>query len=239
MPRTSSSKANLKSVAEHVQHACTSGYTGIARVTVVGDVGYWYFRRGDIIHALTLDQVGEEAALSMLSWADGNWEVCTRPWPAEASIFLSWVELFQRAGERQQSASPPSTPPPASAPATSALPPGLKPPVSLLPPQAEPPPIGAAQLADLAELATDLVVVERDGRSRTLRGNSEAFAELTSYLSQLCDGIGSELGSGRCHELEVAYRAHSLFVVGRATSTLALSVPRTWDLERVKAKLRT
>ncbi len=37
-PPANAAKANVKDVAEHVQHACTSGYTGIARVTVVGDV---------------------------------------------------------------------------------------------------------------------------------------------------------------------------------------------------------
>jgi hypothetical protein len=57
-------------------------------------------------------------------------------------------------------------------------------------------------------------------------------------VSQLSDGIGAEFGSGRCQVLEVAYRAHSLFVVSRATDTLGLTVPRDAGLDLVKAKLR-
>ena len=60
--------SNADSIRARVQSACTSGYSGIVRVTVVGDVGYWYFRRGAIFCAATLDLSGDEAALHMLSW---------------------------------------------------------------------------------------------------------------------------------------------------------------------------
>ena len=239
-------KADLKAVAEQVQHACTSGYTGIARVTVVGDVGYWYFRRGAIIHALTLDLVGEDAALRMLSWDDGQWESCSRPWPSEQSIFLSWVELFQRAGEQQRAAL--SRAPSPSAPASQPPPPPPRshrpaPRVSLAPtppqpPRRESPPLGAAQLESLAEHTTDFVVVASDGRSRTLRGHSEGFAELASYVSELCEEIGSEFGSGRGHTLEVTYRARTLLIASYGAHTFGLTVPRDADLDLIKSKLR-
>src|SRR5690348_10726259 len=102
------------SIEARVQDACTSGHTGVVRVTVIGDIGYWYFRRGAIIHATTLDLAGEEAALAMLSWGAGQWEPCSRPWPLEQSIFVSWVELFQRAGEQQRAAAAREAPAPES-----------------------------------------------------------------------------------------------------------------------------
>jgi hypothetical protein len=107
----------------------------------------------------------------------------------------------------------------------------------LAPPRPEPQ-LSVTQLESLAAHAIDFVAVESNGRSRALRGSSEGLAELTSYVSQLCNGIGAQLGSGDCQALEVAYRSHSLFVVDRGTNTLGLTVPRDADLDLVKAKLR-
>src|SRR5260221_3034915 len=103
--------SNADSIRGRVQSACTSGYSGIVRVTVVGDVGYWYCRRGAIFCAATLDLSGDEAALHMLSWEGCQWEPCSRPWPPEQTVFLSWVELFQRAGEVQPVTVPPEARP--------------------------------------------------------------------------------------------------------------------------------
>jgi len=232
----------MKRVNEHVQHACTTAHTGVARVIAFGDVGYWFFRRGTIIHAMTLDLVGEEAALQMLTWEDVKWEACSRPWPSEQTIFLSWVELFQRAGEQQRTelsaaVSPPvaplSEPPPQrAAPVLSS---GL---LRAEPPRREPPLISAAQLESLADHAVDFVLIESDGRSRTLRGQAEPLTELASYAAQLCERIGSELGIGPCHALEVPYRTKTLMVASRGSHTLGLTIPRDADLDRVRAKLR-
>src|SRR4051794_14877806 len=139
------------SVEARVQDACTAGYTGVVRVTVVGDIGYWYFRRGAIIHATTLDLVGEEAALCMLSWGAGQWEPCSRPWPLEQSIFVSWVELFQRAGEQQRAAAAREAAPPESVtqPRRSAPWP-FAPAPSSKPARSEPPVLSVSQVESLA-----------------------------------------------------------------------------------------
>ena len=233
------SETGSDSVEARVQAACTSGYTGVVRVTVVGDIGYWYFRRGTIIHATTLDLAGEEAALRMLAWQAGQWEQCSRPWPLEQSIFVSWVELYQRAGEQQRAAAAREAAPPESVtPPRRAAPWPFAPARTSKPPRSEPPVLSASQVESLASLATDFVALEPGGRAHTARGDSESLTELTSYALQQCDRIAALFGGGRCQVLEVGYRTHTLLVACSATSTLGLTVPWDGDLERVKVKLR-
>jgi hypothetical protein len=231
------------SIRGRVQSACTSGYTGIVRVTIVGDVGYWYFRRGAIFCAATLDLTGDEAALHMLSWQGCQWEPCSRPWPSEQSVFLSWVELFQRAGEVPRVTVPPAALPAVEPPWLSASerPAPRLSPASSRPPkpiQAEPPTLSAAQLEAIAGAASDFSVIEPDGRSRAGRGEAGQLTELASFGSQLCDRIGALIGAGRCQAFEVAHWNYSLLVASNGPSTLALTVARGGELERVKALLR-
>jgi len=233
------SEAASDSVDARVQAACTSGHTGVVRVTVVGDIGYWYFRRGAIIHATTLDLIGEEAALCMLSWEAAQWEQCSRPWPLEQTIFISWVELYQRAAEQQRAATAREAAPPESVTQPRRAAPWPFAAVrSNKPARSEPPVLSASQVESLAADATDFVAIENNGHARSVRGDSESLTELTSYALQQCDRIAVLLGGGRCQVLEVGYRAHTLLIACSATNTLGLTVPCDADLDRVKAKLR-
>ena len=252
------SSGALDSVALRVQAACTSGYTGVVRVTVVGDIGYWYFRRGTVIHSTTLDLTGEEAALDMLSWHSGQWEPCSRPWPAEQSIFISWVELFQRAGEQQRGAAAHAETASESATnefatsesATSEVAPPESEtqqrrqqpwPFALAhnkPARSEPPVLSSSQIESLAALATHLVAIDHNGKTHAMHGDSDSLSELTSYALLQCDHIAALLGDERCQVLEVGYRAHTLLVAYNVTSTVGLMIPSDANLDRVKTKLR-
>jgi hypothetical protein len=246
------SGADSGSIRSRVQGACTSGFTGIARVTVTGDIGYWYFRRGDIVHATTLDLVGDDAALRMLSWEGCEWEPCARPWPSERSVFVSWVELFQRAGELPRAAPPlravaPSAPPPPPPPPAMVIAPstlsGLTPrffPGTSVPASAAPPrrPLTRAQLESLAGAAIDCWVLEGDGSSRTLHGESGVLSELASFAAQVCERIGSLLGTGRCLALEASYPGHTLLIANNGSNTVALTVAQDGELGWVKERLR-
>jgi len=254
------SAIRLESVRERVQQACTSNYTGVVRVTIVGDVGYWYFRRGMILHATTLELQGDQAALRMLGWGGCQWESCNRPWPLEQSVFLSWVELFQRAAElpAQEITWPAPTvqPAPASvrpAPASVRPAPAVRPPPRLsdfsgptprvpllrsLGPARPTPPAEPMPLETLAGLAADFVAMDESGRTQLGRGESEQLSELANFSWQLADNLGSLIGAGQFMSLEVSYRDHSL-VLGRSGATkVALTVAREGEVERIKSALR-
>lgn len=245
-PKTTDEPASvhLRSVRERVQQACTSSYTGVVRVTIVGDVGYWYFRRGLILHATTLDLVGDQAALRMLGWGSCQWESCSRPWPLEQSVFLSWVELFQRAGELAdpeitrpipESARPvPEVrPPPRLAQSNPPTPhvPLLR---SLGPARPAPQPV---QIDTLAGMAADFVAMDENGRTQLGRGESEHLSELANFSWLLAEGLGSLLGAGQFVSLDVSYRDHSLILARSGATKVALTVGRE-DEERIKNALR-
>ncbi|MEP7051666.1 MAG: hypothetical protein ABJB12_14990 [Pseudomonadota bacterium] len=240
------SAADSDSIRAHVQRACLAGFTGIARVTIVGDIGYWFFRRGVICHAMTVDLTGDDAALRMLSWEACDWQPCVRPWPSERSVFLSWVELFQRAGELPRARAPlrsvapqPLPPPRLSSPAPTFA--NLTPRFFSTPvPAAAPPrrPLSSAQLESLAGAATDCWVLEANGSSRTLRGESGVLSELAGFASQLCDRIGALVGAGRCLAFEAAYSEHTLLVANNGSNTVALTVAHGSELGWVKEQLR-
>jgi hypothetical protein len=237
----------LDSVRERVQQACTSNFTGVVRVTIVGDVGYWYFRRGLILHATTLELVGDQAALRMLGWGSCQWESCSRPWPLEQSVFLSWVELFQRAAELP--APEITRPAPESVrPAAEVRPPprlsdfkGPTPRVPLLRslgPARPAPPAQPIQLEALAGLAADFVAMDDSGRTQLARGESEQLSELANFSWQIADGLGALIGAGQFTSLEVSYRDHSLLLARSGATKLALTVPREGEVERIKNALR-
>lgn len=248
------SAAPLDSVGERVQQACTSNYTGVVRVTIVGDVGYWYFRRGMILHATTLDLVGDQAALRMLGWGGCQWESCSRPWPLEQSVFLSWVELFQRAAELPAPEIPRPAPemarpaPESVRPAPEVRPPprlsdftGPTPRVPLLrslgPARPAPPP-QPIPLDALAGLAADFVAMDESGRTQLARGESEQLSELANFTWQLADHLGSLIGAGQFVSLEVSYRDHSLLLARSGTTKVALTVALDGEVERIKNALR-
>lgn len=246
------------SLRGRVQAACTTGFTGIARVTVVGDIGYWFFRRGTIFHATTLELMGDDAALRMLSWEGCEWEPCARPWPSDRSVFMSWVELFQRAGALPNAAPPNAAPPlravpPSPVPSAPSIPEAGVPAPSLpsrttpaffpapsFPSTATPPrrPLSRAQLESLAGAAVDCWVLEGDGSSHTLRGHSGVLPELASFAVQVCDRIGSLLGTGRCLALEATYSRHTLLVATNGSNKVALTVAQDGELGWVKERLR-
>jgi hypothetical protein len=82
-----------------VQIECLARKHRVVRVTTVGNVGYFYFDGGDIIHAATLELEGEEAAFEMLHWSQGTFEPCERNWPERPTITISWQALLLRAAQ--------------------------------------------------------------------------------------------------------------------------------------------
>ena len=88
-----------------VQMECLAGSRACVRVVGEGGVGYLYFARGHIVHAVTAHQVGEAAALDILSWTKGSFQPCDRPWPEAASIATSHEALILQAAKRRDEGS--------------------------------------------------------------------------------------------------------------------------------------
>ena len=84
-----------------VQMECLAGSRACVLVTGEGGVGYVYFAHGNIVHAVTADKVGEAAALEILSWTNGSFQPCDRPWPEATTIATSHEALILQAAKRR------------------------------------------------------------------------------------------------------------------------------------------
>lgn len=88
-----------------VQMECLSRSHRSVQVVGEGGVGYLYFDRGHIVHASTAQRVGEPAALEILSWTNGSFQSCDRPWPEQGTIVTSHEGLILQAAQlRDESA---------------------------------------------------------------------------------------------------------------------------------------
>ena len=84
-----------------VQMECLAGSRMVVLVTGEAGIGYLYFDRGHIVHAVTAELVGEQAALEILGWTNGSFQPCDRPWPETATIVTSHEALILEAARRR------------------------------------------------------------------------------------------------------------------------------------------
>jgi len=105
--RTVGFRAKLAGVGlwDLVQMECLAGSRAAVLVTGEGGVGYLYFSGGNIIHAVTAENVGEAAALEILSWTNGSFQPCDRPWPEMATIATSHEALILQVAKRRDESS--------------------------------------------------------------------------------------------------------------------------------------
>src|SRR5258706_624373 len=99
--RESGFRAHLNgaSLADLVQMECLSGRERVMRVSSAGEVGYLFFRGGQIVHAVSRRGIGETAALEILRWNDGTFEPCSAGWPDRDSIGSSLQKLVLLAAQ--------------------------------------------------------------------------------------------------------------------------------------------
>jgi hypothetical protein len=87
-----------------VQLECLARSHIIVQVTGESGAGHLYFDRGRIVHAVTANLVGEDAALEILSWNNGSFQSCDLPWPEAATIASSHEALILQAATRRDEA---------------------------------------------------------------------------------------------------------------------------------------
>jgi len=88
-----------------VQMECMARSRLVVLVTGEGGIGYLYFDRGQVVHAITTDNVGEPAALEILGWTNGSFQPSDRPWPETRTIFTSHEALILQIAKRRDEAS--------------------------------------------------------------------------------------------------------------------------------------
>ncbi len=87
-----------------VQMECLAGSRMVVLVTGEAGIGYLYFDRGHIVHAVTAELAGQQAALEILGWTNGSFQPCDRPWPEAATIETSHEALILEAARRRDEA---------------------------------------------------------------------------------------------------------------------------------------
>jgi hypothetical protein len=105
--RTVGFRAKLAGVGlwDLVQMECLAGSRAAVLVTGEGGAGYLYFASGNIVHAVTAENVGDAAALEILSWTNGSFQPCDRPWPEMATITTSHEALILQVAKRRDEGS--------------------------------------------------------------------------------------------------------------------------------------
>jgi hypothetical protein len=242
-------RANLTaSLTDLVQMECLARSTQVIRVMSRGDVGYLYFQRGEIVHAMSSNAVGEAAAIEILGWEEGSFEPSSAGWSSSTTITKPWQALLMLAVTtrdeaerdknrrrnvvdfpREKSAPPPM---PDKPPPTLSSYPRAQPP-STIPAPASSQPAGPSQRG--IERAVRL---DPNGKVVSTRGDCDNLAATTAYATRLASLVGEQLGLDALKVMEcVSGPTRRLFYAEKGGSMIGLEVPEEVDLSALREKL--
>jgi hypothetical protein len=234
-------------LSDLVQMQCLSGMTSVARVSSGDDVGYLYFRECRVVHAMSPSNVGEAAALEILGWSSGSFELCTAGWPETESISGTFQSLLIRAAQaRDESgrhsvihfpgARAAATLPAASDAAQRAL--ELR--------DSTPPPSTDSKRAPLSSESgvaastrvQAAVRIDEHGNPITVKGtNASELADSVALATELSTLIGESLGLDRVVAVEATSPSlRTLIVVEKAGSIIGLRARLDVDLASVRER---
>jgi predicted regulator of Ras-like GTPase activity (Roadblock/LC7/MglB family) len=245
--RESGFRANLHgaSLADLVQMECLSGRERVIRVSSGGEVGYIFFRGGQIVHAVSRRGIGETAVLEILRWNDGTFEPCSAGWPDRDSVSSNWQNLLllsaqhrdesgrhnlvafpgARAVGRSTSSSPP---PPVAVPASSRAERAERSEAS----------VNAETSAPLLAQVRAAVRIDPAGNVVSSKGDAEALAQVAAYAARLAELVGDGLGMQGLLSVEVTQqRSRTLIYKEKTGNTFALSASPEADLSQVRERL--
>jgi hypothetical protein len=90
--------AQIGNLLEYVELYCLAAIRGAFRVrSREGYQGTLWFDGGQLVHAQVDGQMGEDAALQILSWTSGTLQPSSTPMPAYPSIDVPWESLILKA----------------------------------------------------------------------------------------------------------------------------------------------
>jgi hypothetical protein len=246
-----------------VQMECLAGARKVVRVTGEAGIGYLYFDRGQIVHAVTAarsghqlaghEVAGQEAALEILGWTNGSFQPCDRPWPEVAAIVTSHeallLEAARRRDERERAATNLVSFPRAgrASPITEELE-GLEP-MDIEEEGAtamggwdidDVPPRSAGQRGD-AGSGGDFQLMLRLGAGGAVvrsHGASEEQAEAIAYVKRLVDLTGELMGLPELTALELVFaRGRCVMFTDSNGDTVVLRPAPDTDVQPIRDRL--
>jgi hypothetical protein len=217
---------------------CLANSTLAVRVVSGNDTGYLYFQGGNVVHAMSSDAIGEQAALEILGWDRGSFEPCNAGWPSAATITKPFqVLLMQAATARDESRRSTVVDFPRE---RSQGNPMHKPPIPIsqpppLPPSVASPPSGTTLGGQGIDRAVRL---DADGKLLSSRGEAEELAAVTAYTMRLAKLVGERLGMEELRAVEcVTSRHRRLFYVEKNGNSIGLEAEVETDLAALRERL--
>lgn len=229
--RESGFRAHLNgaSLADLVQMECLSGRERVIRISSDGDVGYLYFRGGQIVHAVSRRGIGETAALEILRWNDGTFEACNAGWPDRDSITCNWQNLLLLAAQHRDESGRHNLVAFPGAAARGAQRPSSTPPPPSVNSDSSPPMLAQVRAA---------VRIDANGTIVTSKGAADELSQVAAYASRLAELIGDGLGMSGLRSVEVLQPStRTLICREKSGTTLALTAAPDADLTQVRERL--
>jgi len=197
---------------DFVQMECLAQSNRVFRVTSGHRIGYLFFTKGQMIHALSGDHVGEAAALEILKWKDGSVEPCNVGWPDAPTIQSTWQNLLLLAAQARDESGRHKL---VSFPKNRAQPQSREMPSS--------PP--SSQSLSLAQFQA-FVRLDPQGNVVSGKGEAEELAPIAAYTARLAELIGNMLGMEGFASLECSFPSERVFLHReRSGNLVALKVP--------------
>lgn len=248
--RESGFRANLHgaSLADLVQMECLSGRERVIRISSGGEVGYLFFRSGQIVHAVSRRGIGETAALEILRWNDGTFEACSAGWPDRDSIGSNWQNLLLLAAQHRDESNRredtshhnlvafPGVRSGTVTRATSAPPPVVAPaPISSSRPEAG---VNVDSPAPLLAQVRAAVRIDPAGNVVSAKGDASELSQIAAYASRLAELVGDGLGMQGLVSVEVTqHHSRTLIYKEKSGNTFALNAAVDADLTQVRERL--
>jgi len=191
-PEDAGFQANLRgaSLWDLVQMECLAFSRRVVRITTIDDVGYLYFSGGQIVHARTRSLEAEAAAMTILGWEEGSFEVVDAPWPERDTITSTWQSLVMRAAQQRDEA--PGVPNLVAFPKAAETEPSSSSPKT----EADASSSMTTEIDSVVRLNPDGSTVESHGPA------AEELEALAAYCCQIAQLIGEALGMDDFQGLE-------------------------------------
>jgi predicted regulator of Ras-like GTPase activity (Roadblock/LC7/MglB family) len=232
------------SLADLVQMECLSGRERVMRVCSANEVGYLFFRGGQIVHAVTRRGIGETAALEILRWNDGTFEPCSAGWPDRDSIGSSWQNLILLAAQHRDESGRHNLVafPGARTTGTRAvtpMPPAPPPaPVASVPPSRSEARVNSESSAPMLAQVRAAVRVDQSGTVVSSKGDAGDLGQIAAYAGRLAELVGDGLGMQGLVSVEVTqHRSRTLIYREKSGNTFALTAAPDADLSQVRERL--
>jgi hypothetical protein len=246
--RESGFRAHLHgaSLADLVQMECLSGRERVIRVSSAGEVGYLFFRGGQIVHAVSRRGIGETAALEILRWNDGTFEPCSAGWPDRDSIGSNWQNLLLLSAQHRDESGRHNLvafPGARSATSRASSPP---PPVAVAAQRSEPAPRSEAAVNVNVEPSSPpllaqvraAVRIDPAGNVVSSKGEAAELTQVAAYAARLAELVGDGLGMQGLVSVEVTQqRSRTIIYKEKTGNTFALTASPEADLSQVRERL--